>query len=462
MQFINASSSFFYLAFGATYVPTDDDGSFINLANSVRGCGPEDCITTLTVHILVIISTQVLGSAVATYWLPYLARMLYNCRCDVYGWWLAIVGVVMEIYSAIAMCISFCLSNSIAECCNGCIQGCYNCCCGAPLPTPVPLVRTNIGQGVDRSSMSMDYSVNAGTAPPKPSQMQRYVGAAHDEEEDDVSELGIEDHVNPGRPKQREENKHNESFHQNKRDVRSPPPPLRSLSELRIGLSSPSVNLSPNAPNRALSKTTSFQIDTNTSSANLGADMDVVDDNDVDVDVEEFEVPDHLVTRYFKFDQEHQLRRSYARIILLLSLICCFGCLMPGIFVAGLFLLHWEVRGKAWQLLMIYKRLFPHEVEDIGEAWNRVLNIVVTLTVLTNAALIAFAMKQFDDWFYAYRLALFIGIVLGCRFYKWILHMRVSETPPEVVIQTERAHFINDKLIRKTPDHEDNFATDIL
>ena len=33
--------------------------SQVNLSNAVRGCGPEDCVTTLTVHILVIIGTQV-------------------------------------------------------------------------------------------------------------------------------------------------------------------------------------------------------------------------------------------------------------------------------------------------------------------------------------------------------------------------------------------------------------------
>lgn len=423
------------LAFAAKYVPDKD--VFIRLGHAVHGCGPEDCVTTLTVHILVILGTQMLGSVVVNFWLPYVARVLYNCHCDIYAWYLAVSQCLGDCYAMYMVAATFCLNTSIGECCLRAYNCLYTCCCGAPLPTPVPLVRTNIGQ-VDRSGV-MDRSAE----PTNGAGATNQVTTTGSDYADDISDL---------------ENDDQESKQDNDgpgRDARSPPPPLRSMAELRIGLSNLAVH-----QKKAASTSTSGAKEPD--GGNLGATKDG-HAHAGHVDLDSVDLPlDQTFTRIYKFDQDHQLRRAYGRIIMLVALTLCFGTLLPGVFAAALLMLYFEVRGRAWQLLEIYKRTFPYEVEDIGQSWNRVLHAVVTLTVLTNAALISFTMKQFAQWTWAYKLCLFIGIVLGCRAYKAVLDTRLAETPPEVIIQQKRAHCISQKLIRKVADRTDDFALDIL
>ena len=88
--------------------------------------------------------------------------------------------------------------------------------------------------------------------------------------------------------------------------------------------------------------------------------------------------------------------------------------------------------------------------------------MLVTVVVLTNAALVSFTMDQFSHWHMTYRLCLFLGITVVCFIYRNAMAMRIAETPAEVVIQQQRAEFISKKLIHCVPDRDDNFATDIL
>ena len=425
------------LAFAARFVPKD--GSFNGLARHVRGCGPEDCVTTLTVHVLVIVCTQVVCSVAVYYWLPYVARLFYNFRCDAAAWWHALVVIVTDCYVAWSECCAFALNSSIAQCCMQCYDCCINCCCGPPLPAPVPLVRTNIGQGVDRTDGRLlgegGYGTHTDDSGEDAVRGQEMVARDLD---DDVSDLDFDEAT---------EEKSN-------RDPRSPPPPLRSLAELRIGLTarSPPGQSQQQQYSNSMRKNQLVAGSSSLHITTLGAEEDSqAGESEPSVEVQ----VDRAFIRHYKFDQDHQLRRCYARVFLIIALILCFGVLLPGSFVAGALLFRFEVRGKAWQLLMIYKRAFPYEVESIGECWNRVFHGIATIAVLTNAALIAFTMRQFDHWAWSHRLCLFIGIVLTCRVFKAALNGRMSDVPHEVIIQQKRAQFITDKLIRKIPDRKD-------
>lgn len=439
-----------------------DKDVFLRLGHAVHGCGPDDCVTTLAVHILVILGTQMLGSVVVNFWLPYLARAIYNCKCDLYAWYMAISQCFGDCYAAYMVMATFCLNTSIGECFLSAYNSCYTCCCGAPLPTPVPLVRTNIGQ-VDRSGGTLDGDgVMDRSVDPHPH--HQHTGAVVSTSggtdyagDDDISDLENDDAYTAHEHQQ--ESKHGVL---ETRDARSPPPPLRSMAELRIGLS----NLAANQKKATTLNSTGGSSRVQSGGyvgAETTADSPVEAGHMGHLDLDSVDLPtDASFTRIYKFDQNHQLRRAYGRIILLVALILCFGALLPGVFAAALLMLYFEVRGRAWQLLEIYKRPFPQEVEDIGQCWNRILQAVVTLSVLTNAALICFTMKQFAHWDWAYKLALFIGIVLGCRTFKAVLETRLADTPPEVVVQQKRAHYISQKLIRKVADRTDDFAVDIL
>jgi hypothetical protein len=362
----------------------------------------------------------------------------------VYAWWLAFYNMMSDCYATYTECCTFILTSSIAQCCLRCYDCCYNCCCGAPLPAPVPLVRTNIGEGIDRSRGRAPV-MDRGTSQQSYTDSRENNQVATNDYDDDISDLDADEQTRMEESKTGEEKS---------RDPRSPPPPLKSLAELRIGLTATHQQQS-GQMNRALTQTYASQLE-----STLG-----IEEEGQEVREDDSKAPealDAVFVRHYKFDQDHQLRRSYARVFLIVALVLCFGVLLPGSFLAVALLFRFEVRGKAWQLLMIYKRTFPFEVENIGECWNRVFHGIATITVLTNAALISFTMKQFSEWSWAHRLCLFIGIVLGCRLYKALLNGRLDEVPNEVIVQQKRAKFISDKLIKRIPDRKDDFAIDIL
>jgi hypothetical protein len=352
--------------------------------------------------------------------------------------------MVSDCYATYTECCTFILTSSIAQCCLRCYDCCYNCCCGAPLPAPVPLVRTNIGEGIDRSQGRAPV-MDRGTSRQSNADSQERNQMTTTDYDDDISDLDADEQTRMDESKTGEERS---------RDPRSPPPPLKSLAELRIGLTATHGQQS-GQMNRALTQTYASQLESTLGIEEEGPEAG--GDGSMTP-----ETPDAVFVRLYKFDQDHQLRRSYARVFLIIALVLCFGVLLPGSFLAVALLFRFEVRGKAWQLLMIYKRTFPFEVEDIGECWNRIFHGIATITVLTNAALISFTMKQFSEWSWAHRLCLFIGIVLGCRLYKALLNGRLDEVPSEVIVQQKRGKFISDKLIRKIPDRTDDFAIDIL
>jgi hypothetical protein len=456
-------------AFVAAYVPDED--VFERFGHAVGGCGPEDCVRTLTVHLLVVICTQVVGSCAFNYWLPYLARMLYHCSWDVRVWWTTIAGACLGCYECLSAALECFLSTWIGACIGGGFSCLYQCLCGAPAPRAVPLVRTNLGQSIDRSTKGHGNEDEEGAG--------RGGGRAFGDEDDDVSDLDDEFTV--------QESKNGtvasagagagtgEAGKSGERRGPLSPQPLRSMTELRVGLTShTAVGASGGTPKGPGGKQSAVR------SANMSRQDTLVGVEDLGIEnsnamegydaaAEEkdqlaasFEA-DELFNRAYKYDQGHQLRRCYARIVLLVALLTCFGTMLPAIYVAGAAFFYFEVKGKAWQLTSLYKRLFPFEAEGIGACWNDILDVITTLSILTNAALVCFLMKQFSHWSWVHRLCLFIGITFTGFMYRFCLaNFCFSKQPPEVVIQQRRAEFLTDKLIYQVADKSDNFAHDIL
>ena len=72
-----------------------------------------------------------------------------------------------------------------------------------------------------------------------------------------------------------------------------------------------------------------------------------------------------------------------------------------------------EMYVDRFKLLYLIKRPFPHASHGIGR-WLWVLRTISKTAIITNAAILCFTMKVFDNWefFEGSRLAPFIGIVI--------------------------------------------------
>jgi hypothetical protein len=456
-----------FAAFAAKNIP--DMTNYNGIARAVRGCGPDDCITTLHVHVLVVIATQVLLSVLVFYWIPFFVRAVYYC--DPGALWASSRDTTTSWYEWWGQCWNCLMHTSVAQCCMRGIESTYYCCCGGPQATPVPQIRTNLGQSIDRSTFrSVDRGSQDISRPQSDELSQNRVLVLS--EIDNYSDLGDNDTVLP------EEGKH--GYGDNRPPMypqQSQPMSIRSFADLRMGLTSRSRESSERRRSQIRTSTPTTKQPGrqeavaaadpggNRDSVVLGAGGNrdsVVFDQHVTDNQHDVVLIEKQFTRYYTFDQDHQLRRSYARVMLIVALILCFGSLFPASFLLGALFFRAEVRGKAWQLLMIYKRTFPFEVEDIGSCWNRVFQGLGTLAVLTNAALICFAMRQFDDWSWLRRVLRLIGKVIGLRVLQSHLALTNDEVPAPVVIQQKRAKFISDKLIRKIPDRKSEYAMEIL
>ena len=170
-----------------------------------------------------------------------------------------------------------------------------------------------------------------------------------------------------------------------------------------------------------------------------------------------------LFQRGRRFDQNHRLRRCYARASLLLGLALCFGSALPGVFLLVFIALAGEIRGRAWQFVHVFQRPPPRDANGIGH-WEGVLQIMVLIAILTNASMVVFTLDSFNHWRMVHKLCLLIGFVVVACCYKLALALYIPAEPPEVLIQRQRAEFIAHKLISRVPDREpeETIAVDML
>ena len=94
------------------------------------------------------------------------------------------------------------------------------------------------------------------------------------------------------------------------------------------------------------------------------------------------------------------------------------------------------VRLDAYQLLKQYRRPLPKGCEDIG-TWQTVFEILSTIGVVTNAALIVFTMKVLilPGWTNYGRMWIFIGFQWILFLLQYIVSVAVPDVPEVVTIQ---------------------------
>lgn len=115
---------------------------------------------------------------------------------------------------------------------------------------------------------------------------------------------------------------------------------------------------------------------------------------------------------------------------------------------------YFEIRGDSFKLLKATRRPFPLGIEDIG-TMQPVFELMSSIAILTNAGLIVFTMKIFQDRSIIFRFWLFIGFQWIVFALQTLIRFSVPDTPLEVEIQIGRTEFIVRKLIDFEPDDEE-------
>ena len=111
-----------------------------------------------------------------------------------------------------------------------------------------------------------------------------------------------------------------------------------------------------------------------------------------------------------------------------------------------------EIRTDAHKMLT-GRRPILQGAEDIG-TWQAVFSIIASLSVITNAGLVAFTMSVLDMYSISLRMWLFVGFQWFLFVLQYIIEVSVPDVPYEVQIQKKRTDHIVNKLILRIPDDE--------
>ena len=114
-----------------------------------------------------------------------------------------------------------------------------------------------------------------------------------------------------------------------------------------------------------------------------------------------------------------------------------------------------EIRVDAYNISYACRRPEPKGAEDIG-TWYTILEIMATVGVVTNAALIVFtsgnaAQGMSIEW----KMWFFIAMEHVVLLIKFFLALLVNDVPHEVRLQRERASYLVDKIIYLIADDDD-------
>ena len=144
---------------------------------------------------------------------------------------------------------------------------------------------------------------------------------------------------------------------------------------------------------------------------------------------------------------------TYADQLVIFGYMSLFIAACPGAVFLGCIAYFLEVRGTLWLMLHGSRRPVPEECEGIG-LWRDAMELMIILAVCTNAGVVVFTMKTFDDYTDFQRMGIFVLFQYTAFLIMYILGLIIRDEPPEVSIQRQRQKFITDKLVEKKSDKE--------
>lgn len=154
---------------------------------------------------------------------------------------------------------------------------------------------------------------------------------------------------------------------------------------------------------------------------------------------------------------------DYAELMVQFGFQTLFISALPGASIIAYINNHLQLRYDAEKMLCDTQRVFPKGVEDIG-TWQTVFELMATLAVIANAALVAFTMNIFDNYSLIFRFWLFISAQWFIFSLQTIIRIVIPDEPLQVDIQIGRQNFIVSKVIDYEPDDNDsdvNFVSNV-
>jgi hypothetical protein len=169
-----------------------------------------------------------------------------------------------------------------------------------------------------------------------------------------------------------------------------------------------------------------------------------------------------LVATSYDVEDHHLSNHSF--IFRLFCIALLFGVTAPVIFFALMIVLFFMIRMELWLLMSYFPRCLPLISEEIDVIWKFSYDLLLILSIGTNASLIIFDLYQshYSHWSLDYLLCLWIGIVGVLLFFFLLCYLFYSRVPKEVRIQRQRRDLIVSKLIDRIPDRNDSLPIEIL
>jgi hypothetical protein len=188
----------------------------------------------------------------------------------------------------------------------------------------------------------------------------------------------------------------------------------------------------------------------------LYEDEDRVEESSEEEESSDILVDECIDRELLEYSQHyHPVREQlqcYSYFLTLFTGMLCFGSTYPAVCFLVLIIIFLEIKLYSRKLLRVFHRVYPYKADSIGP-WTSVLQLAVRLAVITNAAIVAFAMEQFSSWRVEYRLCLFIGFVLVVGLVRVGLKNMMGYNIKEVAaIQRQRRDVIVTKLFHKAAD----------
>jgi uncharacterized membrane protein len=169
-----------------------------------------------------------------------------------------------------------------------------------------------------------------------------------------------------------------------------------------------------------------------------------------------------LVSTSYDVEDHHLSNHSFVFRLFCIALL--FGVTAPVIFFALMIILFFMIRMELWLLMSYFPRALPLVSEEIDVIWKFSYDMLLILSLGTNASLIILNLYQshYSHWSLDYLLCLWIGIVAVLLFFFLLCYLIYGRVPKEVRIQRQRRDLIVSKLIDRIPDRNDSLPIEIL
>jgi len=151
---------------------------------------------------------------------------------------------------------------------------------------------------------------------------------------------------------------------------------------------------------------------------------------------------------------------DYSELLLQFGYTTLFITGLPAAAFLALWNNHYEIRGDAEKILYQTRRVCPKGAQDIG-TWQVVFELISTVAVITNTAIVVFTMNIFDSYTVYFRFWLFIGAQWAIFSLQGVIRIATPDVPHEVLLQMERNSFIVSKLIDFAKDDDDDGEDDL-